>query len=499
MATIASSNFTTMSYQEETTYGEVPASGEFRYTPFTGEGLQFTKESITSNNINPSRQVSDVIQTGFDVSGNMDIELSAKTFDEFVEGAMWARWGTETDETVTATWSQSARTLLAASGTPFANIVIGQFVQVAGAINSANNGVFQVLTVTDTLLTFGTTYTTLVDESSTAATTVKACLIRNPQDGMSSTKISYFFEKTMEDLSPLQFLSYSGCMVNSMSVSAQASSILTGSIDFMGKTSSIYDTLTKSPDTAGYAPADGSTINFVDGGASADTITDSASGFVTAGFQNGDLVTVSGATTAANNIQYEIVTVAAGTLTLATDTINTAEVGINGIKFAGVSGKLASVGVNILNAVSHVGDIRLDGVNINVTSGEGVYFQGIDFTLSNNLRGVQAIGQLGNVNVSPGQLSVTGNMNAFFQDDTMYQKFVDGSEFSLSYTILDENDEGYVFYFPRVTVDTSTMSAGGNDQDLIENMTWSALMDASTGTSLQIDRFLIDYTNAPDY
>ena len=44
------------------------------------------------------------------------------------------------------------------------------------------------------------------------------------------------------------------------------------------------------------------------------TVTDSGSGFVTAGFKAGDLITVSGSTS--NDGNYTIVTVAAGTLTL---------------------------------------------------------------------------------------------------------------------------------------------------------------------------------------
>jgi hypothetical protein len=142
--------------------------------------------------------------------------------------------------------------------------------------------------------------------------------------------------------------------------------------------------------------------------------------------------------------------------------------------------------------------IDVGGENVNVTSGDGVYFQNLDFTVNNNLRGVQAIGQLGNVSVSPGQLSVTGNINAYFQDDTMYEKFVDGTEFSLSYEVTDENGDGYVFYFPRVVVGSSTMSAGGNDQDLIENMTWSALYSSTFETSLMINRLYTDYADVPD-
>lgn len=426
MATIASSNFTTLSYGVEgsATYGTLP-SVAFKYINFTGESLQFTKESITSNNINPSRQVSDLIQTGFQVSGGINIEVAAKTFDDFIEGVMWEEWGTATDVDVVATFDNSAKTITAGSGTPFANIVDGQFIMIkntaAGSnADDGNLGIFQVITATsDTVLTIDSNYT-LVTES-TKDVTITGNLIKNPKDGMSSVRKSFYFEKAMEDLDPIYYIDYSGCMVNSMTVSAQASSILTGSIDFMGKTSLIYK--------------------------------DSSS--------SGD-----------------------------------------GSKSTG--SKTAVVGNNVMNSVSHVGTIRMGstidvgGANVNVTEGSGVYFQSLDFTISNNLRGVQAIGQMGNVSVSPGQLAVTGNMNAYFQDDTMYDKFVDGTEFSLSYEVIDENGDAYVFYFPRVVVGTSTMSAGGNDQDLVENMTWSALYSSTFETSVMINRLYLDYSDVPD-
>lgn len=46
-------------------------------------------------------------------------------------------------------------------------------------------------------------------------------------------------------------------------------------------------------------------------------IDDSANGFLIAGFQDGDVVTVSGASNAGNNASFEVTTVAAGRLTLA--------------------------------------------------------------------------------------------------------------------------------------------------------------------------------------
>uniref|UniRef100_A0A6H1Z7M4 Putative pectate lyase n=1 Tax=viral metagenome TaxID=1070528 RepID=A0A6H1Z7M4_9ZZZZ len=68
-------------------------------------------------------------------------------------------------------------------------------------------------------------------------------------------------------------------------------------------------------------------LTFVDGGGSADTLTDSDNGFVTDGFTAGMYITISGATTSANDGIYPIVTAAAGTLTFATGSWNTGEVG----------------------------------------------------------------------------------------------------------------------------------------------------------------------------
>ncbi len=67
------------------------------------------------------------------------------------------------------------------------------------------------------------------------------------------------------------------------------------------------------------------TLAIVDGGGGSDTITDSGSGFVTAGFEVGDLIVVSGATVAADNFTVELTGVAAGTLTFATGTVDTGE------------------------------------------------------------------------------------------------------------------------------------------------------------------------------
>lgn len=69
----------------------------------------------------------------------------------------------------------------------------------------------------------------------------------------------------------------------------------------------------------GTADIQGTGIAFVDGGGGADTITDTGSGFIRSGFQPGHKITVSGSTTSDGD--YIIVSVVAGTITLATGSL----------------------------------------------------------------------------------------------------------------------------------------------------------------------------------
>lgn len=84
----------------------------------------------------------------------------------------------------------------------------------------------------------------------------------------------------------------------------------------------------------------GTGLAFVDGGAGADTITDSGSGFVTAEFKAADIITVSGSTS--NDGDYTLVTVAAGTLTLATGVLTAEAAGDDVTIFTALPGQLVA-------------------------------------------------------------------------------------------------------------------------------------------------------------
>jgi hypothetical protein len=418
---IATSNFTILGYGN---YTDVGTASEAKPTklqelPMTGESLGYQTQSISSQNINSSRQILDTVQTGYDVSGGIQIEMAPKIYDKFLSAALWANWQAapvnEVDEDITIT--AATRTIVTTSdlfaATPTtARICPGQFFRISKSTNStvtdATVGYYQVASVTNAT----TAIVKAVDGASPFAADVsgladiKASMIRAPKDGSSGQMVRQCFllEKLQSDLATPLYTYFSKAYVNTLSLNAQSASLLTGSIDFMGELSGMSDE-----------------------------------------------------------------------------------------SFCGDDVYSAADPFNGFNAVSHVKSIIVNGIDFMGGGTDALFVQGFDFQITNNLRGAKAIGHLGNVDTLAGQLGITGNMNVFFENSKMYDLFTSQEEFPLSFTLEDENGDGYVFSFPRVTISSDSMSAGGNDQDLIENMQWTAMFDKTLLTSMQIDRIYGTY------
>jgi hypothetical protein len=145
-----------------------------------------------------------------------------------------------------------------------------------------------------------------------------------------------------------------------------------------------------------------------------------------------------------------------------------------------------------MNAVANVGQI-LEGSTL--TALANTFIQELSFTIANNLRGIQAIGYGYNVDVGVGQLGVTGNLNLYYEDTTIYDKYIAGTESGLSFKIEADMVDGvsgtgnaYIFTFPRVKFSTDNLNVGGLNTDIIENLAWQALRHATYGYTIAIDR-----------
>jgi len=137
----------------------------------------------------------------------------------------------------------------------------------------------------------------------------------------------------------------------------------------------------------------------------------------------------------------------------------------------------------VLNAVGNVSTIWLD----NAVSSS--FFNSLTATIANNLRAQDAVGSLPHVGIALGSLDVTGDISLYFEDDTMYSKFIAATAFALSFLLEDVAGNAYLFTLPRVKFETGEVVSSGLDTDVLLDTTWRGILDPTTSCTVQVDKF----------
>ena len=149
------------------------------------------------------------------------------------------------------------------------------------------------------------------------------------------------------------------------------------------------------------------------------------------------------------------------------------------------SGSVTDANTNdILNAVSNVAEVKENGTDVS-----SALVQGLDFSVSNNVRGQSAIGTLGFSDIGVGQVDVTGSLNAYFRNKDLYAKYIASTGTTISFKTEDSSGNAYIFSFPNVEFESDTVNAGSSNSDVMENISWRALRNAAYECTIQIDKF----------
>jgi len=374
----------------ETTFGVIPVAGNNKSLRIIGESLKDNIVKTQSKEIRNDRQISDLILSDRQAAGGIQFELSYKEYDDFIEAALQGSWATNqinptSPQTITATITLGT-TVTASAGTPFLNIVAGQWLKFSGFSTPANNGYFQVASFTSsTVLVFAAA--TFTNEGPTSSVIVSGSRLTN-----GTTNRSFTLEKEFNDVA--QFIAFRGMTVGKLALQFGAGQVVTGSIDFNGK--------------------DGQTPTAV-----------------------------------------------------------TAMPGVTA----------ASQTFDVMNCVSGIANILEGGVALVST-----YAKSLSFEINNNLRDQDSVGNLGAIGVGSGQCMVTGKIDVYFADATYYNKFTSNTNTSLSLRTVDSSGNGYIWTFPKVRYSDATVVAGGINQDVMASLTWEAIMDATTGKTIIVDR-----------
>lgn len=128
------------------------------------------------------------------------------------------------------------------------------------------------------------------------------------------------------------------------------------------------------------------------------------------------------------------------------------------------------------NATRGVFDIIEGGVSVSATT----YIKSGEFTVDGSLRMQEAIGVMGAAGIAPGTFRVSGTLEVYFANKTIYEKFLQGNKSSLCIPILDNDGNGYVYYFPYVQYTAAKVNATGQDQDAVLSMSFECDYDAAS-------------------
>lgn len=179
----ADSNRARMRYikESDSAWGQTPNSGVTRELRYTGSTLNAQKDTAVSEEIRADRMVPSYIETGAHSSGELNVEFSAGSHDDFMEGFAYGAWTRpmtfDYAKGISVSWGSTSKVYI--SGIDLSlYFTAGHRIRTNGFVNPNNNSYWSIsaitfnsganrteITTTETLATVeaGTAYTEVGD------------------------------------------------------------------------------------------------------------------------------------------------------------------------------------------------------------------------------------------------------------------------------------------------------------------------------------------------
>ena len=587
-------------------WGVTPASGKSREMRLTGSSLAAEKETVVSEEIRADRMIADVIETAASSGGDVDVEFSAGSLDDFWQAfllGMWTRPMTfdKFEGTSVSIADNAGTSEIMISGTDYTNyFVVGRRIKTEGFINPANNDYWQVASVSfgSGVTTIVTTGTTAVDETGRATSRVMDAndtIILKNTDIRAGTSGAYAFDSNGNDAFASAIAAEQ--LVVGQKIHVSGLGYETGTFAFGGQPSDgetvtihdgersvVFEFDNDSAFTRGYvgvtiggsAAATAANLQAaimdqlwkgkIQCSASVSTTTVTVRNLHPDQVTNASLTALSEATASAVtattfsgatatfgvftivSLTDDVITVAepvatnanSGTLavtikgshlrnpgnpadiTAQSFTIETGFTDISqyvkqtgmrvgSIEQAVSSGELvtgsvsfmgkdttisstttigaspytplASTATPVLNATTNVGSIYKNGELL------ATALQSIEISGEAALREQRAVGSRFPAGIGTGRFNLTGTITSYFETTEMYDHFLQHDTISLAFDFKDNESNVYWYTIPALKVTSDPIAPGGIDQDVLEELEFTAIRDPGLNTMFMIDRF----------
>lgn len=136
------------------------------------------------------------------------------------------------------------------------------------------------------------------------------------------------------------------------------------------------------------------------------------------------------------------------------------------------------------NAVNNILDIEEGGADLSAD----IEILDLTFAIDTALRNQPGIGSLTPVGIGSDKRMITGSVNYYFSNGTIYDKYKGDTESSLKFVMQDAAGNAYVISFLALKYNGTTVTPGGNGTDVMVSTNFQAYMDDTLSATMQIDK-----------
>lgn len=467
---------------EETVWGTTPANGATREVRLTSSSLSASKETVVSEELRADRMVSSITEVSASSEGDINFEFSAGAQDEFLAAFLMGAWsrpmsrdfwkGTEVSVTSTSAVTISGRDITG-------YLTTGHRVLLKGFTNPENNGYFQISSIA---FTAGNTVITMVETSLVIEAGTAAARLFDANDVIvfNNTTIASTSTGFTGTGTPFTAPIAAGQLRIGQKIVVDGLAGVTGVYTITALTGGVITTSPAPNATVAAGNAVSIKGSMLRNPGNVTDITQRKFTIETAYTDIGQYMVQDGMVPGTFSLEIASGAIVTGTIgfqgratSLQSSTV---------LSGAGYT-VLDTTSGEVVNATTNVGSLRKDGAAVSAA------IQSISLSGESNLRAQNAIGSKFARGIGSGRFNLTGAITAYFEDGELFNDFINHETVSLSFSITDPDGQSYVFTLPAIKFSADQIAPGGIDQDVFDNIEWTAFRDAATSCMLQIDRF----------
>ena len=467
---------------------------------FTGTpNLAFAPNTIVSNEIRPDRQISDLILVGAEAGGDTGIELSFEAFDQLIESALFSTYNATIQKQGTGEITAfGAGTISVDDGTDF---TIGQIIRLQKlATGDVGDGIFEITGIAVNTLTV----------NPLAGTATTAVLGTETADANTRINVTGFAAQGTGDISvtvgggDAVFQFPAGALDNGFGPGLP---ILIGQwfkfADFATAGNNIWVRAREIDLTADTMTTEAQTGMVTDAAA-----TEQVQTFYGSRVENG--------AEAIGDHQFALerrfedhlpitrelflgMALNNFNLTLAPQAIAVGQITFFGFNsavsdnsptypelYAALPVDVAAEQFDVYNTSNDIGRL---GRGVDPIDAAGVNFV-LEATIeiNNNLRRQPAVGVFGASGIGVGELSVTGTLSTYFDNDEILQIILTNAETSLDLITQGGDGRSLVFDLPRIKFSGGAPDVPGKNADVTIPGTYQAILDSTFGYTISAQR-----------